>query len=45
MTITIKDNTTVMEQKTDFNKWRDSAKLWEEMDCRTCVFFYKEDVW
>ena len=37
-------NLSVIAQKNDLQKWKDSVKLWTKMDCRNRVFCYKENV-
>ncbi len=38
-------NLSVISQKNDLQKWKNSVKLWTKMDCRNRVFFYKKNVW
>ena len=37
-------NLSVIAQKNDLQKWKDSVS-WTKMDCRNCVFRYKKNVW
>ncbi len=37
-------NLTVLAQRNDLQKWKDSV-IWEEMDCRNRIFLHKVNVW
>ncbi len=37
-------NLSVLAQKNDLQKWKDSV-IWTKVDCRNCVFLFKEKVW
>ncbi|MDQ6722704.1 MAG: IS5 family transposase [Thermoproteota archaeon] len=37
-------NLSVISQKNDLQKWKDSV-IWKKMDCRNSIFFYKKNVW
>ena len=37
-------NLSVLAQRNDIQKWKDSV-IWTKMDCRNCVFLFKEKVW
>ena len=38
-------NLSVIYQKKDLQKWKDSVSYWTKMDCRNRVFLYKAKVW
>ena len=37
-------NISVLAQKNDLQKWKDSV-IWTKMACRNSVFFFKKNVW
>ena len=37
-------NLSVLAQRNDFQRWKDSV-IWTKMDCRNRVHFYKKNVW
>ena len=38
-------NLSVLSQRNDLQRWKDSVSYGKKMDCRNSIFFYKEDVW
>ena len=38
-------NLSVLAQRNDLQKWKDSVSYGEAVDCRNCIFLFKEKVW